>query len=102
MSYIDFMEAFDKAPHGRLLRKIEAYGIGGPLLGWIRSFLTGKKQRVRVGEDSSKWAQVTSGIPQGSVLRPTLFVLYINGLPDSIQNNSTAVMFTLASQIPPG
>ena len=46
-----------------------------------------------MGEDSSKWTQVTSGIPQGSVLGPTLFVLYINALPDSIQNNSTAVMF---------
>ena len=52
--YMDFMKAFDKVPHERLLRKVEAYGIGGPLLGWIRSFLTGRKQRVTVGEDSSK------------------------------------------------
>ena len=90
---MDFKKAFDKVPHERLLRKVEAYGIGGPLLGWIRSFLTGRKQRVRVGEDSSKWTQVTSGIPQGSVLGPTLFVLYMNDLPDSIQINSTTVMF---------
>ena len=91
--YMDFLKAFDKVPHERLLRKVEAYGIGRPLLGWIRSFLTGRKQRVRMGEDSSKWTQVTCRTPHGSVLGPALFFLYINDLPDSIQNNSTAVMF---------
>ena len=91
--YMDFMKAFDKVPYERLPGKIETYGIGGQLLGWIRSFLTRRKQRVRVGEDSSKWTQATSGIPDGSVLGPNLFVLYINDLPDSIQNNSTTVMF---------
>ena len=91
--YMDFMKAFDKVPHVRLLKKLESYGIGGVLLKWISSFLTGRKQRVRVGSATSEWSAVTSGIPQGSVLGPILFVIYINDLPDALKNDSKAVMY---------
>ena len=85
--------------HERLLSKLSAYGIGGEVLAWIRSFLTNRKQRVRVGEATSEWKEVTSGIPQGSVLGPILFVLYINDMPESIENNSTVKMFADDSKL---
>ena len=96
--YMDFMKAFDKVPHERLLAKLSAYGIGGDVLTWIRSFLNWK-QRVRVGEATSEWKEVTSGIPQGSVLGPILFVMYINDMPESLENNSTVKMFADDSKL---
>ena len=91
--YLDFMKAFDKVPHKRLLHKLLAYGISGDLHNWIRSFLTGRTQRVKVDSAASQWRTVTSGIPQGSVLGPILFVIYINDMPDALKNASTAAMF---------
>ena len=84
--YTDFRKAFDTVPHRRLLLKLQAYGIHGHLLAWIRNWLTGRTQRVVLGNTISDWTNVLSGIPQGSVLGPLLFLIYINDLPKELVN----------------
>ena len=91
MAILDFSKAFDKVPHKRLLSKLSAYGIDGNLLDWFSSFLSNRIQRVVCDGEVSSSKQVLSGVPQGTVLGPLLFLLYVNDIPANI--NSTIRLF---------
>ena len=82
--YLDFQKAFVKVPHQILLLKLKAHGIGNDVINWIETWLTHRRQRVIVYGEISNWKSVLSGIPQGSVLGPILFLIYKNDLEDDI------------------
>ena len=83
MIYMYMSEAFDKVNHGCLLQKFHDFGFGGSLLQWFSSCLISRYQGVTVIGETSDTLAVSSGIPQGSILGPMLFLIYVNNLPDS-------------------
>ena len=85
--FLDFAKAFDKVSHPHLLLKLQHYEIKGQLLEWISDFLTTRRQRVVIDGHSSGWSEVSSSVPQESILGPLLFLVYINDFPLAVKCN---------------
>ena len=90
VAYLDFAKAFDKVPHARWLIKLKALGVNNQVSSWIEAWLRDRRQRVVSGEESA-WSAVLSGVPQGSILGPLLFIVYINDLDEKM--TSTVLTF---------
>ena len=84
---LDFSKAFDKVNHRKLYIKLRHYGIRGTLLDWFKDFLTGRTQQVVINGEMSSKAVIKSGVSQGTVLGPLLFLIYINDLPEKITSS---------------
>ena len=83
--YIDMQKAFDKVPHQELIHKLKTqFAVRDKVLEWFRSFLSNRRQRVKIGTAYSDWASVTSGVPQGSVLAPLLFIIYVRDMQENL------------------
>ena len=85
--YLDFEKAFDKVPHDLCIYKLNKFGISGNALKLLANYLTNRKQQVRIGAAVSSHLEVSSGVPQGSLLGPVFFITFINDLPSSLTNS---------------
>ena len=84
--FLDICKAFDRVWLEGLLHKLKSYGVSGPFLSLIKSFLENRMQRVVLNGQTSSWKHVLAGVPQGSILGPLFFLVYINDIPDGLQS----------------
>jgi len=91
--YTDLEKAFDKVPHKLLIHKLKAYNLDPQVVEWIISFLSNRKHRIRLNNTFSEWKQVISGIPQGSILGPLLFLIYVSDIQEICQSGSDLYLY---------
>ena len=84
--YLDYKKAFDSVPYKRLYCKLSSYGLKGNILRWLIDFLHARQQQVKVGSSHSSWSTVSSGVSQGSVLGPVLFLIFVNEIPGLVHS----------------
>ena len=91
--FLDLKKAFDTVNHDLLIKKLNSYGIRGRELDWFKSYLSGRMQAVNINSTLSHFKNIEIGVPQGSILGPLLFIIFVNSLPDSIHNGCKCVMY---------
>ena len=96
---LDASSAFDRVWHEGLLFKLKSKGINGKLLEWFSSYLTNRRQRVVIKGQASRWAEILAGVPQGSILGPLLFLIYIDDIVNDIECNDTSTLETISDPI---